>query len=75
MRYPDIRMSLDYSEDFDFFKEIFEALYKPGKTITLPEIIIFLKKNPRIININKNLQKKYWKRYKKLSTNKKFKGE
>lgn len=67
VRYPDIRMSLDYPEDFDFFNKIFEELYSPRKTMPLLNVITFLKKNPQIININKGLKEKYWRRFKKMS--------
>ena len=61
-RYPDIRMTLDYPEDFQFFKEIFARLYRPGEIFTLQEIITLLKKNPQIMMINSILQEKYMKR-------------
>lgn len=67
VRYPDIRMSLDYPEDFDFFTKIFKELYIPGKILSLLEVVTFLKKNPQIININKDLQEKYWRRFNKMS--------
>ena len=67
VRYPDIRMSLDYPGDFDFFNKIFKELYVPGKILSLSEVIIFLTEHPEIININKRLQEKYWRRYKKMS--------
>jgi len=72
VRYPNIRISLDYPEDYAFFKKIFDGLYKPGKVITLKEIIIFIKNNPKIMDINKNVQEKYWKRFEKLSVDIKF---
>jgi len=61
-KYPDIRMTLDYPEDFQFFKEIFDRLYKPGEIFTLQEIITLLKKTPQIMKINSSLQEKYMKR-------------
>jgi len=67
VRYPEIRMSLDYPEDFVFFNKIFEELCAPGKNMSLPDIITFLKSNPQIIKINEGLQEKYLKRFKKMS--------
>jgi spore coat polysaccharide biosynthesis protein SpsF len=75
VRYPDIRMSLDYPEDFDFFNKIFEELYVPGKTMSLLNVITFLRRNPQIIRINTGLQKKYLKRFKKMSVKLKSKTE
>jgi len=59
LRHPEIRMTLDYPEDFQFFKAIFEMLYVPGKVFTLKEIVALLKDNPQIIDINKDMQKAY----------------
>jgi len=59
LRHPEIRMTLDYPEDFEFFKAIFDRLYVPGKVFTLKEIMTLLKNNPHIININKDMQKAY----------------
>ncbi|MCG2825295.1 MAG: hypothetical protein L6265_01740 [Thermoplasmatales archaeon] len=73
LRHPEIRMSLDYPEDYEFFKEIFNRLYKSGKVFTLREVLTLLKENPKIEDINKNLQKVYWKRFRKTSTKIKFK--
>lgn len=57
----DARMSLDYEEDFLFFKNIIDTLYKEGKYISLDEIIHFLEENPEVIRINKSVEDKYWK--------------
>lgn len=47
-----IRLTLDYPEDFEFFKKIFESLNCINNDVPLKEIITFLMKNPAIININ-----------------------
>lgn len=47
-----IRLTLDYTEDFDFFKTIFESLNCMNNDVPLNEIIKFLMNNPDIININ-----------------------
>lgn len=57
--YPEIRMTLDYPEDFNFFKKIFEELYKINKIFTLREILELLEKNPQIIELNKCVHEKY----------------
>ncbi len=64
---PDIRMTLDYPEDYDFFKALFSELYKEGSVFGLDEIIDFLNVNPHIININKNCADLYLSRYNKQS--------
>ena len=52
-------MTLDYQEDFEFFKTVFDRLYVPGKVFTLKEIMVLLKDNPQIKDINKDVQKAY----------------
>lgn len=59
LRNPEIRMTLDYQEDFEFFKTVFDRLYVPGKVFTLKEIMVLLKDNPQIKDINKDVQKAY----------------
>ena len=57
--YPDLRLTLDYVEDLEFARRIFNALYKPGKIITLEEIVEYVKKNPEILAINSGVKEKY----------------
>jgi spore coat polysaccharide biosynthesis protein SpsF len=61
---PDARMTLDYPEDYEFFKTIYSHLYKQGDFFSLSEILSLLKKNPEIIEINKKMQEKYQQRFK-----------
>lgn len=57
-----IRLTLDYQEDFDFFKAIFEELYEEGEVFHIEAILNFVRKFPEIININYFLEKEYWER-------------
>ena len=59
LRRPDVRMTLDYKEDFQFFNRIFEELYVPGGVFTLEEIMKLLKRRPDITRINQGVQKLY----------------
>lgn len=59
LRRPEVRMTLDYEEDFHFFKEVFEALYVPGKVFSLEEVMKLLERRPEIIQINQGVQKLY----------------
>lgn len=54
-----IRLTLDYQEDFEFFKKIFERLNCINNDVPLKEIITFLMKNPAIININSFRQRDF----------------
>ena len=47
-----IRMTLDYEEDFVFFKTIFEHFKCINNDITLREIVSFLKLHPEIVELN-----------------------
>ena len=38
---PGLRMTLDYPEDFEFFKTIFDVLYEKGKVFSLDQILNF----------------------------------
>ena len=65
LKHPEFRLTLDYPEDFEFFTAVFDELYKPGKIIPLKEIVQLLKRNPKLVEINKRVQKKYEERLKK----------
>ncbi|MEM3159487.1 MAG: NTP transferase domain-containing protein [Nitrososphaera sp.] len=59
LRRPDIRLTLDYKEDFVLLEKIFASLYRPGKVIPLVEVIEFLTRNPRLLDINRHMQEFY----------------
>jgi spore coat polysaccharide biosynthesis protein SpsF len=65
LRHPEVRMTLDYPEDFEFFKEVIERLYQPGKVFTLKEIMRLLKEHPEISDLNKGVQEAYLQNLKK----------
>lgn len=58
-RRPEIRMTLDYYDDFRFFRHIIEKLDKGEKYFSLRDVIEYLDKNPDIILINQYLQKEW----------------
>lgn len=60
--HPEIRMTLDYEEDYIFFKKIFHDLYVDGEVFGLKRILRHLKYHPDIISINEHMQKAYEKR-------------
>jgi spore coat polysaccharide biosynthesis protein SpsF (cytidylyltransferase family) len=72
-RHPEIRMTLDYIEDFRFFEEIFDRLYKPGKVFSFQEIMTLLKDNPQILRINGGVQQKYLEKIKEAQKKVKLK--
>ncbi len=50
--HPEWRLTLDYSEDYELFKRIFDELYTEGEIFTLKEIMTLLINKPEIIKIN-----------------------
>ena len=62
-RRPGLRMTLDYPEDFEFIKAIFDALYEEGKVFSLDQILDFLDQHPEVIDINKGCGSKFSKRF------------
>ena len=65
---PEIRATLDYEEDFIFFKTIVDYFYKNNiKEYNLEDIILFLDKNPDIIDINQFRHIEYLENQKKLN--------
>ncbi len=56
---PDIRMTLDYQEDYDFFQEIIKNLTKKQIKVTFQNAMQYLKDNPQVSEINKKVQEKY----------------
>jgi spore coat polysaccharide biosynthesis protein SpsF len=73
LRHPEMRMTLDYPEDYDFFKAIFDRLYSPGEVFSLRDIISLLISNPHLMEINRKAQAAYLEHLKK-SAPVKFKG-
>lgn len=49
---PEIRMTLDYQEDFNFFKTVMDHFLGKKDPFTLRDIVAFLDNNPEVIKIN-----------------------
>ena len=73
LKHKSLRLTLDYYEDFQFLKKIFEKLYIKKKFFTLSDIIKLIKNDKKLLNINKHLKKNYIKKY-KLETQLKLKN-
>lgn len=67
-RQPQLRMTLDYPEDLEFFKAVFSQLYKPGTVFTLDEIIDLLESHPEIVELNAHCATAFKKRWTKQSS-------
>ena len=62
-RQPDLRMTLDYLADLEFFRAVFAHLYKPGEVFTLDDILRFLRDHPDVVAINKDCAAAFQKRW------------
>lgn len=54
------RLTLDYPEDFELIKKIYENLYPQNHLFDLNDIINFLENNPEVYDLNKKYLGKYW---------------
>lgn len=52
LNHPEWRLTLDYKEDFELFKRIFEELYEEDKIFSFKQIMTLLNENQDIIEIN-----------------------
>jgi spore coat polysaccharide biosynthesis protein SpsF len=67
-RQPQLRMTLDYPADLEFFKAVFAHLYQPGTVFTLDEILRFLRAHPEVVEINRDCAAAFQKRWLKQSS-------
>ena len=52
-KHPEWRLTLDYPEDYELFKRIFDKLYQEGKIFSFKDIMTLLDNKPEIMEINK----------------------
>lgn len=60
---PDYRLTLDYPEDFSFFKKLFDHFGENTYKASMPDIIKYLDENPQVVEINKHCRELYRKRW------------
>jgi spore coat polysaccharide biosynthesis protein SpsF len=48
INYPKLRLTVDYPEDFELVKRIYEALYLHNPTFSITDVIDFLKNHPSL---------------------------
>lgn len=60
---PGLRMTLDYPEDLEFFKAVFDVLYVENKVFSLTSILNLLDAHPEIIELNKSCGLKFKRRF------------
>ncbi len=58
-RRPDLRMTLDYPEDYAFFQAVYEHLHREGRVFTLDEVLDLVRRHPEIAEINRAAAARY----------------
>ena len=58
---PEIRLTMDYEEDYQLIKKIYEYLYKENNNFSFSEVIKFLDANPKLKSINSHCKQKVYK--------------
>ena len=56
---PDVRMTLDYPEDYDFFCAVLDGLAAAGLTTDFEQIMAFLDNHPEVASLNAGVAEKY----------------
>lgn len=54
------RFTIDYPEDYEFIREVYEALYNFNPSFTLDDILRFLHEKPSVQMINHKYAGRYW---------------
>jgi len=63
---PEVRMTLDYEDDFIFFKNIIEHFSHHGQMpFTLRDVLAYLDAHPQVVKINKHRQQDFLNNQKK----------
>jgi spore coat polysaccharide biosynthesis protein SpsF (cytidylyltransferase family) len=65
LNHPEIRMTLDYQEDYDFVKCIFDDLYPKNNNFSSYDVINYILENPELIEMTQGAQLKYEEHLKK----------
>ena len=53
-----LRTTLDYQEDYDFIKQVFEEIYSPNHVFSLLDIIHLVQRKPELLSINADCAKR-----------------
>jgi len=59
IRRSDIRLTVDYQEDFDLVSRIFNELGAKDNTFSLCDVVDLFERKPELLKINEEAQKKY----------------
>lgn len=59
LRRPELRLTLDYPEDYELLRQVFERLGAGGRAFTLRDVIALLDAEPALAAINRHCQQLY----------------
>jgi len=62
-RRPDLRLTIDYPEDFQVLEQLFSDLHRPGTVFGVDTIIAHLDAHPEIVALNAHCQQMYERRW------------
>jgi spore coat polysaccharide biosynthesis protein SpsF len=51
--YPKLRLTVDHAEDFALVSKIYESLYSERSPFLLSDVMNFLERNPRLVQVNR----------------------
>jgi spore coat polysaccharide biosynthesis protein SpsF len=51
--YPKLRLTVDHAEDFALVSKIYESLYSERSPFLLSDVMSFLERNPRLVQVNR----------------------
>ena len=64
---PNIRLTIDYPEDFELASRIFSELGSKRNTFPLSDIVKLFERKPELLEINRSAQRKYEENFKTLA--------
>ncbi len=73
--HPEYRMTLDYEEDLEFVRIVYQRLYQPGRPVDLDDVFALLRSEPGISEINAWRQAEYQARFDRQYAHIKLKKE
>lgn len=56
--YSNYRLTIDTKEDYELLQIIFDSLYSQNNIFNLQDVIEFLQKNPKLVQINQHIEQK-----------------
>lgn len=56
---PWLRLTLDYPEDYELFRHIFDALWQPGEVFGLDDVLEYLSQYPEVAALNQRVVATY----------------